>query len=71
MAVHMLGNPCNLDALQAIAAKHKLILIEDAAQAFGGSYKGRRLGTIGKIGHLLLQHLQDHQRRRRRHGGHG
>jgi 8-amino-3,8-dideoxy-alpha-D-manno-octulosonate transaminase len=50
MAVHMLGNPCNLDALKSIASKHKLILIEDAAQAFGGTYKGKWLGTIGKIG---------------------
>ena len=50
MAVHMLGNPCNLDALSAIASKNKLTLIEDAAQAFGGSYKGRPLGTLGKIG---------------------
>lgn len=50
MAVHMLGNPCNLDALKAIASKNKLILIEDAAQAFGGTYKGKRLGTLGEIG---------------------
>ena len=50
MAVHMLGNPCNVDALKAVAEKHKLVFIEDAAQAFGGSYKGKRLGTIGKIG---------------------
>jgi dTDP-4-amino-4,6-dideoxygalactose transaminase len=50
MAVHMLGNPCNLERLKAIADRHKLILIEDAAQAFGGSWKGRRLGTFGKIG---------------------
>jgi dTDP-4-amino-4,6-dideoxygalactose transaminase len=50
MAVHMLGNPCDVENLQAIAAKHRLILIEDAAQAFGGSYKGRRLGTLGLIG---------------------
>ena len=50
MAVHMLGNSCNLDALRAVAEKHRLILIEDAAQAFGGSYKGKRLGTVGKIG---------------------
>jgi dTDP-4-amino-4,6-dideoxygalactose transaminase len=50
MAVHMLGNPCNLDALRAIASKNKLTLIEDAAQAFGGSYKGKWLGTLGKIG---------------------
>jgi dTDP-4-amino-4,6-dideoxygalactose transaminase len=50
MAVHMLGNPCDLDAIGAIARKHHLILIEDAAQAFGGKYKGRYLGTIGEIG---------------------
>ena len=50
MAVHMLGNPCDLDRLQAIAAKHDLILIEDAAQAFGASWKGRRVGTVGRIG---------------------
>lgn len=50
MAVHMLGNPCDLDRLREIADEHHLILIEDAAQAFGGSYKGRRLGTIGKMG---------------------
>jgi len=50
MAVHMLGNACDLDKLQAIAKKHKLILIEDAAQAFGASYKGKRVGTLGRIG---------------------
>ncbi|MCD6120936.1 MAG: DegT/DnrJ/EryC1/StrS family aminotransferase [Spirochaetales bacterium] len=50
MAVHMLGNPCNLGKLSDIAKKHKLILIEDSAQAFGGSYKGNRLGSIGTIG---------------------
>ena len=50
MAVHMLGNACDLEKLQAIAKKHKLVLIEDTAQAFGASYKGKRLGTIGEIG---------------------
>ncbi len=50
MAVHMLGNACNLDRLAEIARKHKLLLIEDSAQAFGGKWKGKRLGTIGKIG---------------------
>lgn len=50
MAVHMLGNPCDLDKLAAIAEKHKIILIEDSAQSFGGKWKGRRLGTIGRIG---------------------
>jgi dTDP-4-amino-4,6-dideoxygalactose transaminase len=50
MAVHMLGNPCNLERLREIAERRKLILIEDSAQAFGGSYRGRRLGTMGRMG---------------------
>lgn len=50
LAVHMLGNPCDLDRLAAVAKKHKLLLIEDTAQAFGGSYHGKRLGTLGRIG---------------------
>jgi dTDP-4-amino-4,6-dideoxygalactose transaminase len=50
MAVHMLGNPARLDELKAIADEHNLILIEDCAQAFGASYKGRRVGSIGQAG---------------------
>lgn len=50
LAVHMLGNPCALAELKAIADKHGLYLIEDTAQAFGGKYRGKYLGTIGKIG---------------------
>ncbi len=50
MAVHMLGNACDMEKLEAVARKHRLILIEDAAQAFGGSYRGRRLGTLARIG---------------------
>lgn len=50
MAVHMLGNPAQLDELKAIADRHDLYLIEDTAQAFGASYKGKALGTIGTIG---------------------
>jgi dTDP-4-amino-4,6-dideoxygalactose transaminase len=50
MAVHMLGNPCDMEKLQAIAARHELILVEDAAQAFGASYRGKRLGTQSRIG---------------------
>ncbi|MEY2444433.1 MAG: hypothetical protein QOE00_1013 [Ilumatobacteraceae bacterium] len=47
LAVHMLGAPCNLDALCDVARRHGIMVIEDAAQAFGGSYHGRRLGSIG------------------------
>ncbi|MCS7221976.1 MAG: DegT/DnrJ/EryC1/StrS family aminotransferase [Anaerolineae bacterium] len=50
MAVHMLGNPARLDELKAIADEHGLLLIEDCAQAFGASYKGRRVGSIGHAG---------------------
>jgi len=50
MAVHMLGNACDMDRLRAVADKHHLILIEDAAQAFGGSYRGTWLGTMGRMG---------------------
>jgi len=47
---HMCGLPCALDALAAIASKHRIRIIEDACQSMGGSYRGRRLGSIGEIG---------------------
>lgn len=50
IAVHMIGNPARLDELKAIADQHGLALIEDCAQAFGSSYKGRFTGSIGDIG---------------------
>jgi len=49
MAVHMMGNPARLNELRAIADKHHVALIEDCAQAFGSSYKGRPIGSIGDI----------------------
>ena len=50
MPVHMCGSMADLDALQAICAEHSLILLEDACQSIGGSYKGKALGTIGHAG---------------------
>lgn len=50
MPVHMCGAMADLDALKAICEKHKLILLEDAAQSFGSTYKGKALGTIGDAG---------------------
>src|SRR5579883_627017 len=50
LAVHMMGNPARLAELKAIADEHGLLLIEDAAQAFGASYKGRPVGSIGHAG---------------------
>jgi dTDP-4-amino-4,6-dideoxygalactose transaminase len=45
--VHLYGQPADMDAIQAVAAKHKLVVIEDAAQAQGAFYKGRRVGSLG------------------------
>ena len=50
MPVHMCGSMADMDALQAICKEHNLILIEDACQAIGGTYKGKKLGTIGDAG---------------------
>jgi 8-amino-3,8-dideoxy-alpha-D-manno-octulosonate transaminase len=50
MAVHMRGAPANLDELSKIASEKNLLLLEDCAQAVGGSYRGRKLGSIGHIG---------------------
>ena len=49
MPVHMLGNPCDMDAIMAIAKKHNLYVIEDCCQAFGAIYKGKRVGNFGDI----------------------
>ncbi|MDB5800493.1 MAG: erythromycin biosynthesis sensory transduction protein eryC1 [Rhodocyclales bacterium] len=46
IAVHLYGEPADMDALQAIADRHGLRLIEDAAQAHGARYKGRRTGSL-------------------------
>ena len=54
MPVHMLGNPCNMAAIMAIADKHGLMVLEDACQAAGGSYHGRKLGSIGHMGAFSL-----------------
>lgn len=48
--VHIQGFPCNMDALCEIAKRHGLFIVEDACQADGGSYKGKRLGTVGDAG---------------------
>jgi len=47
MPVHLFGNPCEMEAIMAIAARHGLIVIEDAAQAHGASIQGRKVGSFG------------------------
>ncbi|BAN96836.1 TDP-4-keto-6-deoxy-D-glucose transaminase [Plautia stali symbiont] len=48
--VHYAGVACEMDTIMALAAKHQLYVIEDAAQGVMSQYKGRALGTIGHIG---------------------
>jgi 8-amino-3,8-dideoxy-alpha-D-manno-octulosonate transaminase len=50
MPVHMCGSMADMDALVSICKEHNLILLEDACQSIGGSYKGKMLGTIGAAG---------------------
>lgn len=50
MPVHMCGSMADMDALLAICKEHNLILLEDACQSIGGTYKGKALGTIGHAG---------------------
>jgi 8-amino-3,8-dideoxy-alpha-D-manno-octulosonate transaminase len=50
MPVHMCGSMAQLDELKAICTAHKLLLLEDACQAIGASYKGKKVGTIGDAG---------------------
>jgi 8-amino-3,8-dideoxy-alpha-D-manno-octulosonate transaminase len=50
MPVHMCGSMANLEALEEICREHHLLLLEDACQSIGGTYKGRQLGTIGDAG---------------------
>lgn len=49
MPVHIYGLPCDMDAIGAIAQKHKLYIVEDFAQAQGATYKGKRAGSFGEI----------------------
>jgi len=50
VAVHLFGQCCDLPAVKAICDKHKLWLIEDAAQAIGSEWEGRRAGSVGDFG---------------------
>ena len=50
MVVQMCGSMANMDALKMVCDKNKVLLIEDACQAIGGTYKGKPLGSIGDLG---------------------
>lgn len=50
LPVHMYGHPADMEAVNRLASKHKLIVVEDAALATGARYKGRRVGAWGDMG---------------------
>lgn len=57
--VHMWGQPCNMDAIMKIAKKKKLLVIEDACQAVGGSYEGKKCGSIGHVGAFSFNYFKN------------
>jgi dTDP-4-amino-4,6-dideoxygalactose transaminase len=50
LPVHLFGQCCDMDAINAIAKKHELIVIEDACQSIGAEFKGKRAGSMGDYG---------------------
>ncbi|MGZ4964035.1 MAG: DegT/DnrJ/EryC1/StrS family aminotransferase, partial [Limisphaerales bacterium] len=55
IAVHLAGNPCRLAELKEVSDRHKLILIEDCAQAWGAMYRGKPISSVGQISCFSLQ----------------
>jgi 8-amino-3,8-dideoxy-alpha-D-manno-octulosonate transaminase len=55
MAVHIMGNPCDMDRLLKLARAHKLKVLEDCAQSMGADYRGRPVGSLGDIGIYSMQ----------------
>lgn len=53
--VHIAGIPADMDAFSALATKHNIALIEDAAQAHGSEWKGRKVGSLGTAGSFSFQ----------------
>ncbi len=50
LPVHLYGRPCDMDRIRQLAEEHGLFVVEDVAQAFGGAWKGRKLGSLGHCG---------------------
>ena len=50
VVVHLYGTPCKMDELRAVCEKHGALIVEDAAESMGATYKGRQTGVLGDIG---------------------
>lgn len=59
VTVHYAGNSCDMDRLMAIADKHGIVVVEDAAQAINATYKSRPLGSIGQLGTLSFHETKN------------
>lgn len=57
--VHIGGYPVDMDPIMELAKEHDIIVLEDAAHAFGGEYKGRKLGTIGHFGAFSFHEVKN------------
>ncbi|MEM7698398.1 MAG: DegT/DnrJ/EryC1/StrS family aminotransferase [Verrucomicrobiota bacterium] len=55
IVTHLFGNPCDMDPIMEVAREHDIPVIEDCAQAFLATYRGRQVGTLGDIGCFSLQ----------------
>jgi len=59
MPVHMVGLPCDMRGIMRIARRHEVKVVEDACQADGGSYRGKRLGAIGDVGAFSFNYYKN------------
>lgn len=59
VTVHYAGNSCDMDKLMALASKHDILVIEDAAQAINATYKKRPLGSIGQLATLSFHETKN------------
>ncbi len=57
--VHIAGYPVDMDPIMELAKKHNIIVLEDAAHAFGGEYKGKKLGSIGHFGSFSFHEVKN------------